>query len=166
MRQLVLLQFLEMIADELSSQPVRLTPRLELRQEALAHIASSTTNRLEPHHNPARPLNQFFMPAALRRDLFVGGVQASVRIEIAYHGLSGIAQVAFRAIHVKLPLEVLSQRRRPRQELFESRRVFFVFEFLRFITGIEIVLKLATKVDLFKRITRVFRSEFLTGFYA
>src|SRR5258707_10461760 len=120
MRQLVLLQFFEMIADELRSQPVRLTPRLELRQEALTHVASSTTNRIELHYNRARPLDQLFSPATLGRDLFVGGVQASVRIEIAYHGLSGIAQVAFRAIHVKLPLEVLSQRRRPRQELFES----------------------------------------------
>src|SRR5882762_196845 len=144
MRQLVLLQFLEMIANELSSQPVRLTPRLELRQKALAHVTRSATNRLEPHHNRARPLNQFFSPATLRRDLFVGGVQPPVRIEIAYHGLSGVAQFAFSAIHVKLPFEVLSQRRGPSQELFESRRVFFVFEFLRFIAGIEIVLKLAT----------------------
>src|SRR5258708_32748726 len=133
MWQLVLLQFLEMVADELSSQPIRLTPRLELRQKALAHIARSATNRLELHHNRSRLLNQFFSPAALRRDLFVGGVQPSVRIEIAYHGLSGVAQITFRAIHVKLPFKVLSQRRRPRQELFESRRVLFVFEFLRFI---------------------------------
>src|SRR5438093_210165 len=109
MRQLVLLQFLEMIADQLSRQTLRLATRLELRQKALAHVTRSTTDRLEPHHNRTRPLNQFFSPATLRRDLFVGGIQASIRIEISYHGLSGVAQVAFSTIHMELPFEVLCQ---------------------------------------------------------
>ena len=166
MGQLVLLQLFQMISNQLCRQPVGLTACFQLRQEALAHVARAATNRLEPHHNRAGSLNQVFRPATLRRDLFVGGVEPSVRIEITNDGLGGIAQIAFRAIHVELPFEVFSQRRRPGQELFKSRSVFLVFEFLRLITGIEVILELATKVDLFKRITRVLGSKFLAGFYA
>ena len=42
----------------------------------------------------------------------------------------------------------------PGQKLFEGRRVFLVFVFLSFVSGIKVVLKFAAKIDLFKSIAR------------
>src|SRR5256885_10207986 len=52
---------------------------------------------------------------------------------------------------LKLPFEVLAQRRRPGQKLFKGRRVFFVFKLLRLVARIEVILKLASKIHFFKR---------------
>ena len=65
----------------------------------------------------------------------------------------------FDRAHVKLPLEMVGKRRRPGQKLFEGRRIFLVFDLLCLVTGIEIVLKLPAKIDLFKSIARRFVTD-------
>ena len=77
-RQLVLLQFCEVVANQLGRQPISFAAHFQLRQQTLAHIARATANRIQPHHELTRALNYLFRPTALRRDLFVGRIQPAI----------------------------------------------------------------------------------------
>ena len=56
---------------------------------------------------------------------------------------------------MKLPIEVFAERRSVRKKLLKARGVFLIFDLLRAISGIEIVLKFAAKIYFVERI-RVF----------
>ncbi len=56
--------------------------------------------------------------------------------------------------HVQLPFQMVRKRRRPGQKLFKGWRVFFVFDFLSLVAGVEVVLKLTAKINLLKSIAR------------
>src|SRR5262249_36266368 len=103
-------------------------------------------------------------PPALHRDLFIRRVQPAIFIQIPDDSFGCIANFTFGTVHVELPLKMVGEGRWSREKLLESRSVFFVFEFLRLVPGIEIVLKLATEVDFFKWIAGRVRGCFFTAF--
>ena len=100
MRQLVLLQFGQMIANQLGRQPISFAAHFELHQQTFAHVARATAHRLEPHDNRARSFDDFFRPTTLHRDLFVGRVQAAVRIEISDDDFGRVVDLTLGGIHV------------------------------------------------------------------
>src|SRR5712692_4528731 len=61
---------------------------------------------------------------------------------------------------------MLGERRRPGEKLFEGWRVFLILKLLRLVTGIEIILKLTSEIDLFKSVSRSLRCKLLTCFQA
>ena len=61
------------------------------------------------------------------------------------------SRISLRESHVQLPFEMFGGDG-GLLELFEGGSVFFVLDLLRFVAGIEVVLKLTSEVDLFKRI--------------
>src|SRR6185503_596306 len=99
-----------------------------------------------------RALDNFFGDLLHPRDFFVRGVETSVGVQIADHGDRGILHIAIDGGHVELPLEMFRERWWARQKLFEGGSVFLVFDLLRLVTRIEIVLKLASEIDLFEGI--------------
>src|SRR5437870_11536397 len=145
-----------MIANQLGREAVSFGTCFKLSQQALAHVAGATTDGLEFHHNLSRALDDFFGPSTLRSNLLVGGVQATLFIQVADDDFRRVAHITFSAIHVKLPFQMFGKRRAPCQKLFESWGVFFVLELLRFVSRIKIVLKLTAKVHFFKSIAGSF----------
>ena len=109
MGKLVLLQFLQMISDQLVRQSLRLAARFQLNQQAFAHVSGPAANRLQFHHYLPRFFDSFFGPAALQGNLFVGRVQPSLFIQVSDHGLCRSADFSLAAIHVELPFEMIGQ---------------------------------------------------------
>ena len=87
-------------------------------------------------------------------------------IKVSDHAFGRLANLALGAIHVKLPFQMLVQRRRLSEKLFEGRCVFLVLKFLSLVTGIEVILKLAAEINFFESVARSFRGKFLTCFQA
>ena len=161
----MLLQLRQMIANQSRGQAIAFPSGCNLSQEAFTHVASATSNRIQTHHRCARFLDQLFRPSAQRRNFLVGRVQASFGVEIADDAFGNFAKRAFDRIHVKLPLEMVSQRWRPGQELFERGRIFLVFEFLGLVSRIEIILKLPAEIYLFKSIARTLVSGIFLAYF-
>ena len=90
-------------------------------------------------------------------------VQPAVGIEVANHADRRVADVPLDRTHVQLPLEMIGERWRPGQKLFESRRVFFVLDFLSFVSRVEVILKLPAKINFLKRIARAFLADDLVA---
>ena len=74
MRKLVLLQFFEVVSDQLVCQTLGFAARFQLNQQAFAHVSGPAANRLQSHHDLPRLFHSLLGPAALRGDLFVGRV--------------------------------------------------------------------------------------------
>ena len=66
MRQLVLLQLRQMIANQLGRQPFSFAAHFELHQQTFTHVTRAAADRLEPHDRLAGLLDYFFRPTAHR----------------------------------------------------------------------------------------------------
>src|SRR5829696_3710228 len=159
----MLLVFRKVFADQLRCQPLAFAQHFELDQQTFLHLAGAATNRIETHHFLTRALDNFFRDFRHRRDLFVRGAETSISIHIANNGSGSIAHISMKSGHVELPLEMFSQRWWTCQKLFEGGSVFLVFDLLCFVTGIEIVLELASEVDLLKSIPLWIVSDAFVG---
>ena len=92
MRQLVLLQFGEMLADQFRRESIAFAEHFELHQQTFLHIARATTDRIETHDGLARFFDHFFGNFFHRGHLFVGRVETAVGVEIADDADRGIVQ--------------------------------------------------------------------------
>src|SRR5215204_3186487 len=162
-RQLVLLKFRErMLADQARGQTLLraarahvVAERIELDEQAFTRVARATADGVEVEDNLPRLLDTLDRATGEFRHLFVGRVQAAVAVEIADDALADRDEVCGGLRHVELPLQVLRERGRARQELLEGRRVLPVLELLRLVAGVEVVLKLASEVYLLEGVAGV-----------
>src|SRR5437868_13084804 len=110
------------------SETLALAHHLKLNQQALAHIARPTANRVkphrnltslfdQPHHDLTNLLDQLIRPVAHRRDLFVRGRETPVFIQISNDSERSLTNLVRYWVHVKLPLKMLRVRKRARQKL-------------------------------------------------
>src|ERR1043166_5856516 len=143
-----------MFTNQPGRETIAFAFHLELNEQTLPDVARAATDRVQAHDRLPRFFDFFFSPAAHRGNFLIGRIQSAVRVEIANDDYRSIADFLFDRTHMKLPLEVIGERRRPRQKLFEGWGVSLVFYFLSFIARVEVVLKLPAKIDLFKRIAR------------
>src|SRR5215207_9910622 len=155
-RQLVLLQLRErVVADEPGGQtPVGAAVAgvpahdFQLHQQTLARVARAAADGVELEDELARLRDALGAATGERSHLLVGRVEAAVAVEVADDALADGDEVFGRLRHVELPLQVLGERGRARQELLEGRRVLLVLVLLRLVAGVEVVLELAAEVDL------------------
>src|ERR1700730_2066929 len=156
MRELVLLKIGEMVSNQSRGESITFALHFELHQQTFSDVACPTPYRIKVLDSLSCILNNLLGPTTHRRNFLVRGIEPAVRVEIADYADGCIAHVPFNRTHVKLPLEMIGKRWGPGQKLFEGGRILFVFDLLRLITRVEVILKLSPKINFLKSIARGF----------
>jgi len=125
-----------------------------LHQQASRTSRRAATHRIEPHNSLARGLDGFFGPRPHRGDLFAVAVNRPSAVEIADH--ADAASCTLLSIDPSVTaIQGDRQATGSRQKLFQRLARLPCVRIPASCSRIEIVLKLLTKSNLFKRIAIV-----------
>ena len=139
-------------ADQSRRQTIAFAEHFQLDQQRLLHVARAATDRIETHHCLTRTLDDLFRNLLHRANLFVGRIETTVGVQVSDDADRRIDQLAVRSSSCSVAIRDVRPVMAVCQKLFEGGSVFFVLDLLRFVAGIEVILKLTSEVDLFKRI--------------
>src|SRR2546425_12885460 len=163
MRELVLLKIGEMVGNQSRGESITFALHFESRQQTFSDIARPTPNRVKMHDSLPCILNNLLGPTTHRRNFFIRGVEPAVGVEIADYADGRVTYIPFDRTHVKLPLEMIGKRWSPGKKLFKGGGILFVFDLLRLITRVEVILKLSPKINFLKSIARGFLTHQLVA---
>src|SRR5689334_20720237 len=122
-----------MAADELRRQAISLAVRNKLHEQTFLDVPGPTTDGLKIHYCLASLFDCFRRTSAHIRDLFEIDGQAPVLIEVSDDEFRYVLDIFVDREQIELPFEMFAKRFRMRKELFKTRSVVFMFNFLRAI---------------------------------
>ena len=113
--EVALLEQVDVVADERAHERMVDAQGVELEQQALAQVARADARRIEGLHLAERLLHQRLGHAGRAGHLVEAGAQVAVLVEVADQAARRPALVVAAGQELELPLEMVGQRRAPRE---------------------------------------------------